>query len=118
MKLTDKQISYFLDRINLIRVNLGFSEFRVNLNPEITNYDEEAKWAEVGVDIYENEFTIQFSDKFISADTKRQDNIIVHEFIHGLLNYNKLRARACNSSDAYEFFEEDFVNRITKIIEG
>ncbi|WP_298753811.1 hypothetical protein [uncultured Arcobacter sp.] len=74
--------------------------------------------AEVEVNPYEKEFKIQFGEECNDFSLERMNNIFIHELMHGLHHMYKKEASNCDSAESYEYFEEQFINHITRIIEG
>lgn len=116
MKPTEKQVIRIYEMINKYKHALSLHEFNFIVKDSILNEDS-GNWIETEVDIFENEMKIEVSQSFLDANMKKQENMIIHEMLHGLFHYYKMTARKCNSSEAYSHFEEMFINRITKIFE-
>lgn len=116
VKLTEKQVIRIQEMINKYKSALSLHEFDFAIKEDIL-VDDNGKLAETEIDIFENTMKIAFSKKFLEANMKIQENIIIHELYHGLYLWHKMSARQCNSSEAYDHFEEMFINRITKIFE-
>lgn len=80
------------------------------------NYDDSIEIAEIKHDLYENEFTINISEKLSSFNLVKIKSVIAHEIIHGLYSFYMQQAKTCGSQDSHYYFEEKFINVIERMI--
>jgi hypothetical protein len=116
MKIDHKKMAHFKSILAKWQDKLNLKDMNYKIKPYTKEFDDEGL-SEVEVEVFDKIFTIELADRFMKLSEKRQENILLHEMIHGLWNYYRLKADKCMSAEAYTFFEEEFMNEITAMIE-
>lgn len=98
------------------RYKLGLSEFDIEINHNTADLGGDL--ANIDVDCYEKKMVITFSPLMNKANDSAIRKVLIHELIHGLHAMYKYEAKQCCSAEAYEHFEEQFINQMTRMIDG
>jgi muramoyltetrapeptide carboxypeptidase LdcA involved in peptidoglycan recycling len=107
-KLSKEQIARYLNYLEKYKCLVGFSDWSVKLNKVAKNHGQKTI-AFVGIDIWEKELTVELTENFLEKPKDEQENVLLHELVHGRVRYFKERMK-----EFEEVEEEHLVNDLTR----
>lgn len=110
MKKTLKQFKQHLDFLEDHKYIVGLSDWTIKINTK--ELETGSIMARVDPDIFEQEFKVYLSQRFLDATRAEQENILLHELLHGRLLIYQIQAQK-----ASEILEEQLINDITRGID-
>jgi hypothetical protein len=112
VKLSKKQITRYLNFLSKHKHLVGFSDWTIILKIAQPNSECISTIASVGIDIWEKELTIRLTDSFLEKTKEKQENVLLHELIHGRVMMFKEKVKKFSDEE-----EEYLVNDLARGME-
>jgi len=108
MRLKTRQLNKCLKFLNKHKTLVGFSDWNVFVGIKTKKLN--SALANIVCDNLEKTMMINFDDSFLNLKKIQQENILLHELVHGRVSIMKeLQEKGDNN-----FFEEMFVNDVVR----